>query len=303
MDLRHYLSFLIRQRKLLAVFALIGIVAALASGLLFKKTTYEGIIFLTIGAAQPEELNYREYSTYETVRAADQFTETIQGWTKNPSFIKKIQDNAGFSFGISARKQEKQNLVISITSDSEEKVGKAAQKTLLAIGEEIKIYNEATKGAFNIAHATTHIEKKETKLPTNVLFGLIFGVLVGLAYAILREYFLDIASFEFQIEEILGKPLIAKIRRKKPQTWSLLRVVAQNIGHDHVTLVSTIGDIHDIQHSLTQSPLPIAKIPDEFDKHIKDHAILFIQLGKTPLTLLKQFKSIYRGEIHPVLIL
>src|SRR5690606_15941862 len=100
--------FKLYQRNWIAIlFVGIIIASAVAYTLLGRNTsTHQATIFASI--AIRDDVNS---SSFDDFQAADQFTESIQGWFKNPSLLKDIASRAHVdTVSLAARKQEKQNL-------------------------------------------------------------------------------------------------------------------------------------------------------------------------------------------------
>ncbi|MFT7183962.1 MAG: hypothetical protein ACI9QC_000288 [Oceanicoccus sp.] len=97
-------------------------------------------LYVTL-AAQPLE---GESSSYELQRAAEHFSDMVLGWTVEPGF--ELRDDLVFS----GRRQEKQNLLFTIESESE------ADGVLLleAIQTKIDTYNDASESEYVIALAS-----------------------------------------------------------------------------------------------------------------------------------------------------
>jgi len=146
------------------------------------KVQYNSTLFLTIGNQQAQES-----TGYEELQAADQLTETLQGWFRNPAFIKEIEEKSKIPANLSARKQEKQNLLITFTSKNEENAKKVAKTTISQIEKKLDQYNEAMHSSFKVALSSTITEKKETKVIIYIIIGLILGSILAIGSTYLYE--------------------------------------------------------------------------------------------------------------------
>ena len=89
--LKRYFLFI-----LLVAFA-IACIAALQTAL-FQKTEYKGTLFLTVGIdAAKEDLSTVKPDHKGTTEGADNFTETVMGWLRNPFLAEEVAKNAGYN--------------------------------------------------------------------------------------------------------------------------------------------------------------------------------------------------------------
>lgn len=139
-------------------------------------STHEATLFLSIATKQ----NNNASTTFDDVQAADRFTETVQGWFKNPDLIHRIEQVTGESAHLSARKQEKQNLIVTLPAMGEEQATALANATIEELRNDINQYNSATKSQYTLALTSVTIQEQETKL---LIFGVV-GFAFGLAFAI-----------------------------------------------------------------------------------------------------------------------
>ncbi len=174
--MQHFLLIVTKRWKEILALMVITTAASVIFGLQYNKTSFSNTIFLTIGAKQESD---QKISPYETLQAADHFAEAVQGWFKNPALIEKIREQSGIDVDFGARKQEKQNLVITfkaVNAEDFKKIAAAAKSVLLS---EIATYNLQTGSEFSIPNYA--VSSKESSLPI-ILFalgGLIAGAGIG----------------------------------------------------------------------------------------------------------------------------
>lgn len=159
----------------------IGTAAALGIALTRDPSTHEATLFLSIGTKQINSSS----STFDDVQAADRFTETLQGWFKNPDLIKRIEEKTGESVSLSARKQEKQNLIVTLPAMSEEMADTIANITIQELKQDIQQYNASTGSQYTLALASVTIEEQKAKTLIFGLIGFVFGIVfaLGLVHA------------------------------------------------------------------------------------------------------------------------
>lgn len=307
MNTSSYISLGLRRWKQVAAITCLTAILSFAIGLYFNKAGISATVFISIGARQPlTEKN--ELSIYENVQAADQFAETVQGWFKNPDLIAKIENQAGTSIDFTARKQEKQNLVITYKAKNEDQAKKNSQLLRDNLKNEIAIYNNQTGSNFQLAIYSTHIQ--EQSIPP--FFFAILGILIGFFAAILisysYEYFFGFASYDTQIEEILGKRKLDKLpRRLKEQSLDFLAAFMERPPYENIMLAGV--NLKPLKLSnLLKNKLPAKTfshihLPHESQKLSSSdtQVILICQLGKTKLDDLKKILTLLPKNFHLVI--
>jgi capsular polysaccharide biosynthesis protein len=156
---------------------LITTTVAAIQGLNQAEFKYETTVFLSIG----HKYNAADgISAYETVHAADSFKETVQGWFRNPSFLERIFDEADASADLSARNQEKQNILITYNTKDKNTAEKIADSIKDNLVNEISAYNIPTRSEFTLALYDYNIADSPDRLVFFVLFGIFAGLFLGL---------------------------------------------------------------------------------------------------------------------------
>lgn len=178
-----------RWKEILAITVLTAALSV-AFGYFYNKTAYTNTIFINIGAGRATGQN-APASPYEEVQAADSFTETVQGWFKNPVLTDKIRINSGYNVNLGVRKQEKQNLVVTFKSETPEQGKKTALVTEEIIRGEIGKYNRETGGDFRMPVSDILTKEETVHLALFALIGTVLGFILGYFMSILLEKFLS----------------------------------------------------------------------------------------------------------------
>lgn len=165
------------------------VIAAISAVGITKNTApqYQEIVFLSIGLEQPTQSDAVELWT----QANDQMTETIQGWLVDPGFQKMIPGD----FSLSVRKQEKQNLLITMTSATQENAKTATTALIQNLHTAITEYNTATKGTVAITHLTQSENTVTPSLKLNIAVGVV-GTLILLWLVGSAVFFIKTISHE-----------------------------------------------------------------------------------------------------------
>jgi len=182
---------MITARRWKEILAVTVLTAALAFvfGILYNKASFNNTIFINLGAKQASGID-RTASPYETVQAADQFSESVQGWFKNPALIAQIRTRAQYEVDFSVRKQEKQNLVITYKTPTAEEGEKVAQVTEEFIRNEVGVFNRETGSDFRIPIFDLFTKEGTIHPGVFAVMGLLLGLMLGYALGALIERFL-----------------------------------------------------------------------------------------------------------------
>jgi hypothetical protein len=175
--MQHFLAITTGRYKAIIALTVITTALSVAFGMHFNKTSFATTAFLTLGAKQSVVL-----SPLDTAQAADHFSELVQGWFKNPAMLNKIETQSGSKPDLNARKQEKQNLVITYKTATEEAAKKVSQAMEQVLKDEITNYNLQNNSEFTLTSFGAVTKENPMPLILFILAGLIGGFGVGFAY-------------------------------------------------------------------------------------------------------------------------
>ena len=156
---------------------IVSTTAAISVAATRDPSTHEATLFLSIATKQNSTIS----TTFDDVQAADRFTETVQGWFKNPDLIKRIEQATGQPAHLSARKQEKQNLIVTLPAIGEEQATALANVTIEELRNDINKYNAETQSQYTLALTSVTVQEQETKLLIFGIVGFAFGLALGIA--------------------------------------------------------------------------------------------------------------------------
>jgi capsular polysaccharide biosynthesis protein len=152
---------------------------------------FDATLFLSIGYKKDKEIG----TSLDNVQAADHFSETVQGWLKNPDFIKRVHSDKYFLADLSASKQEKQNLVITFSTTSGDNADTIADSIVTELKKEIQNYNNKSGSEFQIAIQSVNITENNNKFLKIIIIGLLAGIIFGIALAYFYEFIFGKSSF------------------------------------------------------------------------------------------------------------
>lgn len=170
----------------ITVITLLGTVAFRASA---GNEQYTGTTFITIGVEENDVPNATNSSIYENVQAADHFSESVQGWFKNPSLIKTIEEKTGKKIEMNAKKQEKQNVVITYSDTKKDNLVKADKIIKEQLQRSIEEYNSATGTHFHLALYNTTIEESTKSYVLYIALGIFVGLFLGISLMAVYQKF------------------------------------------------------------------------------------------------------------------
>lgn len=112
----------------------------------------EVLVFVTVGIDQSKVP--AETSSYEIQRASEHFSDLILGWTLDPHFRANYLEEAGAWHTLEGQRQEKQNLLFTITNvqtniDSNDL--QAGEAFLRVLENQLGEYNRTTNQAYVLA--------------------------------------------------------------------------------------------------------------------------------------------------------
>lgn len=194
MLLLDYLKLIKRRWKAIVLIVAFAAVMTSAFALIKNKNIYKATIFLSIGVYEADTAKTSpKNSIYENVQAADQFTETVQGWFKNPNFLQRIEEKTGTKISISAHKQEKQNLVVTFSNPSKQQAQKMGEVIQIELTGELNTYNKQTNTAFQLAIFGLNVNEEQVNLPLFIILGLFAGFALGIGIVYVYEYILKLS--------------------------------------------------------------------------------------------------------------
>ena len=161
-----FLLFLSRHLKFFVFFLLIGTTL----GVVFTQTltpfSETTTIFTTITTSNNEDPRAAE-------QASTDFGETVTGWFRNPAFVQEIEKKSSQQGTLSAKKQERQNLLIIAKTKTAGTSKEFAQQALKKTQNEIKRINQSSSSQFTIINQGS---STATKTPSPLFAGIIGGI-------------------------------------------------------------------------------------------------------------------------------
>lgn len=144
----------------------------------------EAVAFVTVGLDQSQLP--AENSSYEIQRAVEHFSDVILGWTVEPSFANDFEKLTGGSFGYSGRRQEKENLLFTVTGPVQDTV--PAQELVDLIDARLAEYNAASHSGYVLALVrTTVVETHPSSWRSSLGLAFLAGCLEAVLFLALSH--------------------------------------------------------------------------------------------------------------------
>jgi capsular polysaccharide biosynthesis protein len=307
MDPREFLVFL--RRRMASIVVVVLIFFGLAMGYTQQSSAEEGAtIFLTIGAQLPDGVSVGALGASQNENVVDQFTQTVQGWVSNPEFVRDVQDLVQVPVGLSVRKQEKQNLLVTVHMPAEHDGAKSssdvAEQVVEAMNTEIASYNELTNASFVVAvsSVTPYVNAPNWKL--NGMVGILLGLIIGIVGFALVEYSRRTLTFEFQASSLFGKESLVRLKSgfSRSDLEGFINLYARKDGG--VSLLE-IGNTGLSQHKayLKDHSIDLIEYPAGLkDAKLKETLVAAVKLGESPEDHIRELRLLH-GEVMDYLLM
>ncbi len=162
-----------------------------------NNTSVKTTMFLTLAT---ENSNNPE----QAEEAATRFGETVIGWFRNPVFVNNILEQTKTQVSLSASKQERQNILISIVSKNNDNTENVSKYIFKKLSNEIERYNIATKSIFVIIDQGKTTSIRKNNFIIYALAWVVLGFVLSLSMMALKEFSKNEVSSKEEVEKILG---------------------------------------------------------------------------------------------------
>ncbi len=186
--MQNFFRITTRRWKEILIITLLTAILAVTFGFIYNKTSFNNTIFINVGYGPGNGSNALT-SPLDAVQAADQFSETVQGWLKDPLLVEEIRTQAQYNVDFSVRKQEKQNLVATYRTGSENQAKKVSQAAEEILRAQIGNYNLETDGDFKMPVFDLYSVNGAFHPALFAVMGIILGLLLGYFFSALWDKF------------------------------------------------------------------------------------------------------------------
>ncbi len=299
------------RRRWLPGFIITALVALSSVILVQWKNTkpFSSTVFVSIGTVQEPNLQNNPTNIFENVQASDQFSQTVQGWFKNPQFLDQLSQKTGIISDISASNQQKQNVVVTFDAATQDQANMLSQTVKDELNNEIQTYDNKTGTKFQAAILEANIQKK----PLSLILFLLVGILGGLIVASFALY-----GYEYFLRKISSPELASEILRKKPverlpgfdnqhQKLQFFSAYLSKTEGKNIQYISTESQVHKLTKSMENlvpnKTLSSVHFPDESLKiSAHDHHVIVCALGKTSIEDLRKIETLISPSFDLIIV-
>jgi capsular polysaccharide biosynthesis protein len=296
MDPRELFSFF--KRRCASLFAVSAIVffGAWAISAQTLEPTQDALVFITVGMDVENGQGQAIILSDNLDEILDSFTETVQGWLFNPAFLDNLQDQLGFSVSLTARKQEKQNILVTLSlpsdvstasADPEALVVTTAETFLALLSEEMDQYNAQTHASFVVAlHSITPMQSSPAYALT-VVVSTILAFIGVTVFLLLVEYVKARVTFLSQVERELGKKPIKVVESARPVMLTQIPAFRERFFPEIKQNIVVAPAVESF------SKLAVHHYPEDL-KSIdpEKETLLWVRLGQSSESQLQELKSL-----------
>lgn len=306
MTIFEYLKLAIRHKYLI----LVVLIAALITGSLIannnQKLNVNNTVFYIFGIQDPNQ----QTNSYENLQAADQITESIQGWFKDPSFLSEINRQSNLSFAIKSKKQEKNNLVLTYNSDNNSNGDIFSQTISRVLQQRINNYNANSDLQIKISSQLPHSSEKASDLGLYLLISLIAGLLTGYLSAYFYEYFTGKVKSKTEIKHIMKRrPVFTFTNHKQLKTkyHFLVKFLQNNFVQEKLQILdltskSKIGLEVISKHTNFQEVKSFDIPVDLSGVNLDVPTLILVELGHSKQNNLKQLVALKFTHLELILL-
>ncbi len=199
MKIPETIHFLLRNFKFIFIFTLISIFIGLIVIVTDKELSTQNTVFVSIASSAKNRATNTLYA--EGLMIPDNFTETLQGWLKNPAFLSRISSQGIIFTDFGGKRQEKNNLIISYKTSDQTAGNKLSNILRTELNKLISQYNQSSDFQFSIAVYDFQNAPVENKFYKAIVVSFIIGILLGILFSLLKEVSQNKIIFSSQLEE------------------------------------------------------------------------------------------------------
>jgi|GEM_PF-5414104 len=178
-----YLKF--AQRNLFTIICCT--ILSSAAGFIYSNSLntnlFDNQLFVSISIQDKQKAT----NAYENLQAADQITESIQGWLKDPSLQQQLHQQTNLNFPFSGKRQEKNNLLINFTSSDQASASIFSEALIKTLKQRVTEYSQNSDLTILLNPQTLFTSKKSNPQAVYLIIATLLGLLLGLIFSWLYE--------------------------------------------------------------------------------------------------------------------
>lgn len=298
---------LVKRNFLFIVLAsLIGLTAGYGVTKLRPIASLENSLFYSFSV---NAKNASQNNSYENLQAADQITESIQGWIKDPAFQDTINRQANLNIPIKAKKQEKNNLIISFDSHDSSQSDSYQKAIDQELRNRLNKYSQTSSFEITIGGQSFYQDSKFNLSILIILAGLIIAKLLGILFSYLFEKYTNKLVTEDELSKIIehkGLFYFGSLNQFKRHHAVLAAYLDRKYHQQKIQLINLTRKPKVGLETLSSMTGEVEMKCYEFPKQIKEikaesPAIILVQLGESSAVHIKQL-NLFNLEKHEVIV-
>lgn len=286
--------------------ALVGLMAGFGVIKINPTLSLENSLFYSFSV---NAKNSTQNNNYENLQSADQITESIQGWIKDPAFQENVTNESNLKLQIKGKKQEKNNLIISFDSKNTAEADLYQKAIDHELRNRLSAYNHVSSFDITIGSQSFHTKNKLDLSFIFIFGGLIIGKFLGIWAAYLHEQYRNKLTNEKQVSELINHQVLfyfSSLHQFKKHHSVLAAYLDRKYYQQKIQLINLTKKTKVGLETLSSMTGEVEIKSYEFPKQIKeikpDHpAIILVQLGETSVTRLKEL-NLFNLENHEVIL-
>lgn len=286
MDFLDFANFL--RRKWLVIF-IITLAATLATTTIyFLQPPREKLTLLfSVGVKTESEVE----KSFDFTKAADDFADTIVGWTRSPTLAERVSGIAGTPTALTGATQATQNFLVEATFlTNEGEFVAAATKQILT--EEVAKYDAESKFKFFMTlhgESTNNARGNFAKTIAAAIFG---GIVLAIAWLVLAANFGGRVNSTREAERLLRTRASVIFRNPKKVEANFLKKLAKKSNNS--ILIGANFDAKKLGLELKTLELP--RDAEKIGKN--DIKIVVVRLDETHINTLRMIRALGGEKIE-----
>ncbi len=286
--------------------ALVGLMAGFGVTKIKPTANLENSLFYSFSV---NAKNSTQNNNYENLQSADQITESIQGWIKDPAFQDNVTNESNLKLQIRGKKQEKNNLIISFDSKNTAEADLYQKAIDHELRKRLSTYNLASSFDIAIGSQSFH---SESKLDLSFIFifgGLIIGKFLGIWAAYLHEQYRNKLITVKTLSKLINHQALfyfSSLYHFKKHHAILTAYLDRKYHQQKIQLINLTKKPKVGLETLSSMSEGVEMKSYEFPKQLKDikancPAIILVQLGETSNQHLTEL-NLFSLENHEVIV-
>jgi capsular polysaccharide biosynthesis protein len=269
---------------------------------LSMEPRFGSTVVMTFAIEDTQETEDYKYTNFYAEQAALEFTRTISGWYKDPSFTDHVFKTAEVDYDaestwmtkimgyFAAKRVERQNIRTTFSTTTEAHGQALFDGLKRVIQHRLDEYNAASNADYVMAYETHFVEVSEGPWKLLIVVGLMFGLVLGLFVIYIAAFLAGRVIFTDDVAEVFGKTPydILLHSSSEDQRFFRMRMLEEK---PFESLLFTSSKAKGLFHGMD---LPSFHFPNDVSQYKEFSApvLVVIQLGNTKMRHLMRIRKL-----------